>query len=149
MEKTNRQEIALEYFKKGYNCAQSVAIAFKDILKFDEDTILNAACPFGAGFARRRNICGAVASMGLVIGLLKETKASEEDKAKVYEEVGLLTEEFEKINGSLICKDLLQNVKNLTEGYTPQVRDAEYYKVRPCAKFVLDAVEILEKHITK
>lgn len=149
MEEMKRKEIALKYFMEEYNCAQSVAIAFKDILDLDEDTILNMSCPFGAGFARTRNVCGAVASIGLVLGMLKKSKAHADDKGSVYEEVGKLSEEFAAINGTIICKDLLANVKNLTEGYVPQVRNAEYYKIRPCAKFVCDAVEIIEKHIQK
>ncbi len=31
----------------------------------------------------------------------------------------------------------------------PQERDEEYYKVRPCVKFVLDSVELLEKELKR
>ena len=60
-----------------------------------------------------------------------------------------LDTEFKALNNSDNCGQLLINVKNLTEGYMPQERDEEYYKVRPCVKFVLDSVELLEKELKR
>lgn len=149
MAEMNRKEIAAEYFQKGYNCAQSVVIAFKDILPLSEDQILHLACPFGGGYARTRNTCGAAVAIGLVHGLIAQGEAEADEKNEVYPKIGKLLEEFVSKNGSIVCGELLKNVKNITSGYVPQIRDAEYYKARPCIKFVLDAVDIIEKSINE
>ena len=147
MENKTRKEIAAEYFYKGYNCAQAVAVAFKDVIPLSEDQILHLACPFGGGYARTRNTCGAVTAIGLVHGLIAKDVATPEEKTEVYAKIGELIEQFKNLNGSIICADLLRDVKNVTKGYVPQIRNAEYYSSRPCVKFVLDAVEIIEKSI--
>ena len=50
---------------------------------------------------------------------------------------------FKERNGSDNCGELLKNIKNLTDGYEPQERDEDYYKMRPCIKLVLDSVDII------
>ncbi|MBD5100234.1 MAG: C_GCAxxG_C_C family protein [Clostridiales bacterium] len=148
MDKIDRKKKAYELFKSGYNCAQSVVVAFEDVLKLDRETLLNVAIGFGGGFGRTRNLCGAVSAFAIVLGLyLPHSDDPMESKAQIYKHIQQLSEEFKARNGSDNCAVLLQNVKNLTTGYQPQVRDEEYYKVRPCVKFVLDSVEILEKHL--
>ena len=62
---------ACEYFKDGYNCAQSVLLAFSDIIGFDKETSLKLSSSFGGGMGRLREVCGAVSSMFMVAGLLK------------------------------------------------------------------------------
>lgn len=144
MTKEERKQLAYDNFKKGYNCCQSVVLAYADVLPLDEATLEKLTLGFGAGFGRTRNLCGAVSAYGFVTGLLHdrgETVAA--DKADVYKQITQLDEKFKQLNGSDICAELLKNVKNLTAGYVPEVRDEEYYKVRPCAKFVVDSAGII------
>lgn len=42
-----RGEKAKEYFLQGYNCSQSVAMAFSDLIGMDEAQIARAVCGFG------------------------------------------------------------------------------------------------------
>ena len=35
-----RREIAMENFKKGYNCSQAIVLAFADLLPMDRTTLL-------------------------------------------------------------------------------------------------------------
>ena len=150
MEKIDRKKKAYELFKQGYNCAQSVVVAFEDVLGLDRQTLLNVSVGFGGGFGRTRNLCGAVSAFAIVLGLyLPHSDKPMEDKADIYKRIQMLSAEFKARNASDNCGVLLQNVKNLTTGYEPQVRDEEYYKVRPCIKFVLDSVEILDNYIEK
>ena len=144
MTKDERKQLAYDNFKKGYNCCQSVVLAYADVLPLDEATLEKLTLGFGAGFGRTRNLCGAVSAYGFVTGLVHdrgETVAA--DKADVYKQITQLDEKFKQLNGSDICAELLKNVKNLTAGYVPEVRDEEYYKVRPCAKFVVDSAGII------
>ena len=64
-----RNDIALEKFLAGYNCAQAVLFSFCDDLGFDKDAALRLACGFGAGMARKQEVCGAVTGGILAIGL--------------------------------------------------------------------------------
>ncbi|HKL74287.1 MAG TPA: C-GCAxxG-C-C family protein [Clostridia bacterium] len=144
----DRKQKAYDLFLEGYNCSQSVVGAFDDVLKLDKEYLLNIAIAFGGGFARTRNICGAVAGMGIVVGLLRaKEKCDATDKAEVYQDVQKMMEEFKERNTFENCGDLLKEIDNITDGYVPQVRDDRYYATRPCTKFVLDAVEILDKYI--
>lgn len=146
-----RKEKAYACFKSGKNCAQAVACAFADVAGTDEKMLDKAASAFGAGFGRTRNLCGAVSACGLILGLsAPEDDGSVADrKAELYKQVQAIAKAFEERNGTTNCGQLLSNVKNLTQGYVPQVRDEEYYKVRPCLKFVLDAVELLHAQLTR
>lgn len=150
MTKEQRIQLAYENFKKGYNCCQSVVLAFADVLPLDAATLEKLTVGFGAGFGRTRNLCGAVSAYGFVVGLVhdkQETVAA--DKTDVYGQLTELDNKFKELNGSDICRELLKNVKDLTAGYVPQVRDEEYYKVRPCAKFVIDSAGILHDHLVE
>lgn len=144
MTKEQRIQLAYENFKKGYNCCQSVVLAFADVLPLDEEILEKVTLGFGAGFGRTRNLCGAVSAFGFVCGLLHDKEATlSDDKTDVYKQITELDKKFKELNGTDNCGELLKNVKNLTQGYVPQVRDDEYYKVRPCAKFVIDSTGLL------
>lgn len=72
MEKNlNRKELAMENFLKGYNCTQSVLLAFEDLLpEENRKEIICMASSFGGGMGRLREVCGSVSGMFLVAGLL-------------------------------------------------------------------------------
>ena len=62
-------EIAKQYFLQGYNCSQSVLLAFCDDLGFDEQTALMLASPFGGGMGRLREVCGTLSGAYMALGL--------------------------------------------------------------------------------
>lgn len=145
----DRKLIARKAFASGFNCCQSVMLAFSDDINIDKTTLLNLTAPFGAGFGRTRSICGAVSCMGMVSGLLSKNDEQDikKDKDEAYKITQQLIAQFMDRNGTIVCKELLQNIKNLTSGWVSSDRTEEYYKVRPCIKFVEDSVEILEKYL--
>ena len=145
-----RKQKAYDLFKEGYNCAQSVVLAFEDILPLDRKQLLGVSCGFGGGFGRTRNLCGSVSAFAIVLGLyMSHSDDPKVAKADMYKLLQEMDAKFKERNGSDNCAELLKNVKNLTAGYMPQERDEEYYKVRPCIKFVLDSVEILSSAISE
>lgn len=145
----DRKLLARENFLKGYNCCQSVVTAFKYDIPQTEQFLLNLASPFGAGFARTRNICGVVSAMGIVYGLLNTQVSSDikKEKDETYILMQGLAEEFKAINNTIICKELLDMVENVTSTPVSDERTAEYYKERPCLRYVEQGVEILEKFL--
>ena len=142
----DRVEKASKLFYSGLNCAQSVALTFDDILPITRANVSAVASPFGGGFSRTRNLCGALSGVGIVLGLLEQgTGDIADDKKNTYESIRAITDKFLEKNGSLICSELLSNIDNITTDYVPSKRDEEYYKARPCIRFVVDCVRFIEQ----
>ena len=134
---------AKELFLNGYNCSQSVLLAFEDVTGLDTETAAKLASSFGGGMGRLREVCGAVSGMFMIAGLTNgyaDLKAKEE-KAAHYAFIQTLADDFKKENGSIVCRDLLG--LNADGSPVPAPRTAEYYKKRPCAELVGDAARII------
>lgn len=143
-----RREIAMENFKKGYNCSQSIVLAFEDILPMDGATLSKMASSFGGGMGRLREVCGSVTGMFMVAGLLYGYDGPEtgEIKAEHYARIQELAHRFEEKHGTIICREMLGlEVKH--DIPVPEARTEQYYKKRPCPEIIGDAAEILEKYI--
>ena len=141
-----RREMAMANFKKGYNCAQSVVLAFQDLLPAEEAMLSKMASSFGAGMGRLREVCGSVSGMFMAAGLLYGYDGPEtgEKKAEHYARIQELAHRFEEKHGSIVCRELLGlNVKH--DDPHPEERTEEYYRKRPCEEIIGDAAEILEK----
>ena len=69
-------------------------------------------------------------------------------KQKTYEAVRDMAQEFEKINGSMICRDLLGLDPN-TKYVAPSERTKEYYDKRPCPRLCACAAGILAKRLER
>lgn len=137
---------AVELFKQGYNCSQSVFAAFCEECGMDFQTALKVSSSFGGGMGRLREVCGAVSGMFMVAGM-KYGYIDPNDrlsKAEHYKRIQQLAKQFKEKNGSLICRELL-GLSTQNESYIPEARTDEYYKKRPCAELVGDAAEIMYK----
>lgn len=143
------KEKAMALFHEGYNCAQSVVLAFADMLELDEGTLSRMSCSFGGGMGRLREVCGAVSGMCMVAGLLLGYEGAEtgEVKAVHYARVQALAGAFEALNGAIVCRELL-GLQQKCDTPTPEARTADYYKNRPCAQLVGSAAEILAQYLT-
>lgn len=139
-----RVQKAVELFKKGYNCSQSVCAAFADMYGYTEEQALKMSASFGGGIGRMRMTCGAACGMFLLVGL--ETGctdgANREGKEANYRLVQQLADKFVQENGSLICAELLKLDRKKYDNPTPEVRTDEYYKKRPCVQTVETAARI-------
>ncbi len=157
-----RVQRGIDYFKQGYNCSQSVALAFADRYGIPEPLMARIAASFGGGIGRMRETCGAACAMFLLAGLeVTNVEGRHEDypqgsnpypnpelKKKDYEVVQMLAERFKAQTGSLICKELLGLNKQRADGTipdivisaTPEARTDEYYRKRPCIRMVETAI---------
>ncbi len=139
-----RTEQAVANFKEGYNCAQSVVMAYADLYPADMETLKTLSAPLGGGMGRLREVCGAVSGMFLILGL-EHPATDPNDKATktaCYEAVQRTGLAFKAKMGSYICADLLK-LKRAPQTPTPDDRNAAYYAKRPCAYCVAQAAEIL------
>ena len=146
----NRPDKSEELFRKGYNCSQSVFAAFADVLGMSVEEAAGIASPFGAGFGKLREVCGAVSGMTLLAGYLKGygDPADYESKKELYRLIQKMCAEFEEREGTIICRELL-GLNEKHDAPTPEARTESYYKKRPCVELVGDSAEILEEYISK
>ena len=137
---------AAELFVGGYNCAQSVAVAFCDVTGLEEKFAARMVSSFGGGMGRLREVCGAVSGMFFVLGLLYGYDAPGDDvsKKQLYTEVQELAEKFKESCGSIVCREIL---KNPPTDPTPSPRTAAYYKERPCTRMVYTAAQLMDEFI--
>ena len=143
---SQRSERAKALFLEGYNCAQAVVGAFSEEFSMDFSALMKSISSFGGGMGRLREVCGAVSGMFFVAGALygyDDPKAKKE-KAEHYRLIQKLAEKFREKNGSIICRELLgEGDRPIT--HIPSERTTVYYRKRPCAELVADAVLVLEE----
>ncbi len=147
----SRIQRAVELFMQGYGCCQSVLCAFADRYGLDEEMALRISAGFGGGVGRMRMMCGTCSALVILAGLEKgQTRGDDrEGKAACYQLVRQLLETFRQRNGSIICAELLQmnGLKAETNTSQPDERNAEYYRVRPCARKVESAARVFAEWI--
>ena len=139
--------IAKELFTKGYNCSQSVVLAFCDEIGLDSETALKISSSFGGGMGRLREVCGAVSGMFIVAGMLDGYSNPLDRVAKTehYRLIQSLAMNFKDENRSIICRELL-GLSVDRQSHIPEERNEEYYKKRPCAELVEHAAKILDEY---
>lgn len=139
---------ARELFTAGYNCAQSVVGAFEEEIGLPRETLMKMASGFGGGMGGLRSTCGAVTGMFMALGLLSGYGVAGDQAAKTahYARIRALAESFEQEQGTLICRELLSSLPGKLQK-DPLPRTEEYYKVRPCVRFVEHAARLLEEMI--
>lgn len=146
----NRADRAEELFRQGYNCSQSVFAAFSDLVGMTTEEAAKMASPFGAGFGKLREVCGAVSGMTLLAGCLQGYSDPEdyESKKELYALIQKMCAEFKDAEGSIICRELL-GLKEGEDLAEPSVRTEEYYKSRPCIGACRTAAEIAERYLLR
>ena len=168
-----RSEKAYNLFKEGYNCCQSVVLAFSDFIAAqggpDEKTLATLCTGFGGGMGRMREVCGTVSGMTILAGFICPAALDDKAaKASNYALVQSFAARFRAANGSIICRELLgQSTPPHTDGAglagtapekntglagtadspVPADRTPEYYKKRPCAELCAFAASIVEDYL--
>ena len=152
---SEKSEAAKAYFRQGYNCCQSVILAFSDIITdktgMSKEAMLNMSATFGGGIGGMREVCGTVSALAMIIGLLSPSKNPDnppdrEEKAQKYTLVKELSNKFRDENGSIVCRDLLMmrvqqkiDQKSSEEQQTPRIRSCEDY-VGNSAKIIAEYI---------
>lgn len=146
-----RVERAVQLFKEGYNCSQSVVGAFADLYGFTQEQALLMSASFGGGIGRMRQTCGAACGMFVLAGLQSGTTigSDREGKSRNYAMVQQLAESFKQINGSIICAELLGLKSNADITAQASERTDSYYKNRPCSEMVRTAARLFANAISQ
>lgn len=140
----NRQQIAVKQFEAGFNCAQSVLLAFALELGLPEELASKLAQAFGGGMALMGDACGAVIGGLMVIGL-KYGKVKPEDasaREKTYSLAREFFRSFRTRHGSLLCRELLGVDLSQEGGYERAAAQGLFKTV--CPDLISSSIRILE-----
>ena len=143
-----RPEKAEALFRSGYNCAQSVVMAFAPDFGLTQEEAERISAAFGGGFSRLRETCGTVSGAAMVLSLRygAGTGSDREKKTRLYTTVQDFAKAFAAQHGSDICRELLALGPG-PDSPVPEARTDAYYSRRPCAKYVRAAAELLERYL--
>ncbi|WP_407426808.1 C-GCAxxG-C-C family protein [Treponema sp.] len=152
------REQATANFKSGMNCTQSVVSVFAEQFGFSKEMLGSFVQPFGGGMCRMREVCGTVSGMLFCLGMLNAQKSEKGEKIngfggeksqkdETYAAGQRLAEEFRKINGSIVCRELLGLEPKQCDIAVSEARTEEYYKKRPCAELCGIAAEIFQRYL--
>lgn len=124
---------ALANHDKNFNCCQSVACAYCDLVGVDEETMFKAAEAFGLGMGGMEGTCGAIAGAVLLAGFKNSSANLEhpDSKGQTYKLSAAIVKEFLEKNGATACRDL-------------KGRDSGVI-LRTCPGCIEDAAAIAEK----
>lgn len=146
----DREKRARENFCAGFNCGQSVFMAFADLTGLTYEQAMKLSAPFGGGMGRMREVCGAVSASMMVLGLLFYDAAhpTNEEKSALYAREQKVASRFRAAFGTIICRELLEGT-GADDAPQAEERTAEYYAKRPCAGLCAGAAKILQEYLAE
>lgn len=96
-----------ENFRQGYNCAESIFLAFRDLVAPELDAgLVRMFTGFGGGFGHAGCVCGALNAAEMIIGLFKGRTSSQEDREPGYNAAREFHDQFEARFGGTCCRVL-------------------------------------------
>lgn len=139
----------------GYNCCQSILLAYADVIGIDPHTAAVLASGFGGGMGRLREVCGSVSAMFMIAGYISPAAdpSVKADRTANYALVQKVAGKFREENGSIVCKELLglvpagKQVLPKQESPEPSDRTPEYYRKRPCEHLIACSARIIGEQI--
>lgn len=141
---------ARSLYLNGYNCAQSVFAAFSQEMGLTQPEALRMASGMGGGLGGLRMTCGAVSAMAMVLGALRgyDDAADYEGKKQLYADIQRLHEQFIAQHETSNCRELLQK-SGIVAMAQPSERTPEYYKKRPCARYIELCAALLAQEMNR
>ena len=139
-----KKEKAVESFKSGMNCAQSVLLTYSDQYKFDDNLAFQISSGFGGGMGRLQETCGAVTGAFMVIGIHNCEKYSNHDLQTTNNRsmIQEFSRRFLLNHDSTNCRELMKCDTNTAEGQ--EYAEQNNLKSTVCEKCIIDAVDIVD-----
>lgn len=146
---TRREEQAVQNFHEGNNCAQSVLMAYADLLGLTHEQAAMVSVGHGGGMGRLRLHCGAFSAAVMLAGVIEGAEgAKKEHRPDTYARVQAIYCRFLAENGTISCAELLGRA-GVPEDPTPEERTPEYYAKRPCARVIASACRIIDEMLAE
>lgn len=142
----DREKIALEDFKQGLNCAQSVFCVFAQEGGLSREKALLIASCFGGGM-RCGEVCGAVTGALMAIGLNFGFTSMQNpaDKARSNALAVYFEEQFIAKKQSILCRELLGYDLSDPEELAQITEQGLFGSI--CPQMITEAVRIVEKMV--
>ncbi len=140
---TNRVDDAVEFFARGYSCAQAVLLAYAPSVGIESGQAMRVAAGFAAGM-RLGGTCGAVTGGVMVLGLsmCHDGCAAREERARLADPVSDFSAEFARRLGALDCPAVLGCDLRTDEGWA-QAEEQQLFRT-VCLRAVREAATILD-----
>lgn len=133
---TKARNQAGNYFREGYNCAESVFLTFRELVVPEVEAGLVRVCTgFGGGLGHAGCMCGALTASAMVINLLKGRANCSMSREVPYELVRAFHDRFEQRFGGTCCR-----VLNPFEFETPE-------NLRNCLKITGNTAKLLMEYL--
>ncbi len=129
------------HFESGYNCCETVVLAFSELLNVNCcEVIPRIATPFGGGIHGRNHMCGALLGAVMAVGLKHGRNTKDGDREASSEKAGRIVEKFTRKYGSANCIDII--------GYDPNhpekiIRDKKHIRTTICGPLIKQVAEWL------
>lgn len=127
--------------RKG-SCSQAIFATYGEHLglgKVDFDTCMKIASAFSGGIAATGNVCGALTGALMALGL---KYGSDPDPFKINVVSRKILDEFELLNGTTICRELINHDLLTQEDLKKAFETGAFDN---CPKYVEDVTKILDK----
>ncbi len=124
------------------SCSQAIFATYGEHLglgKVDFDTCMKIASAFSGGIAATGNVCGALTGALMALGL---KYGSDQDPFKINVVSRKLLDEFELLNGTTICRELINHDLLTQEDLKKAFETGAFDN---CPKYVEDVTKILDK----
>ena len=137
----SRKEKAMRLFKEKYNCAQSIMLAYHDLVDIDEEMAFKISSGFEGGIAKLGKTCGTI-NASIMLLSLKYGESNKEDidtKNKKREVIRNFMNDFMSVHQKGInCTDIL-------------TEEAKTYPMHSekCLRTVSEVCDLLDKYLTK
>lgn len=112
MDKKSRvSQMAFEYHKSGFHCAEAMAKAFMEVYGNGSDpAIPKVASAFGGGVGRtKQELCGALAGGFIALGYLHGRSETTDNWDELADMTSRLRQKFESEHGTTHCTVLLES----------------------------------------
>jgi C_GCAxxG_C_C family probable redox protein len=135
-------ERAVELFREGFACSQSVLMAHADRVGLSRDAAAGVASCFGGGMSRMGSVCGAVTGAFMVLGLHSGKRTGDDTAAedRTREAALAIVREFRARHGSIKCRTLIGY--DLSDPASRESAKAADVFAQRCACYVRDAARL-------
>lgn len=136
----NRKQQAIQLFNERYNCAQSIMLAYSDLVGIDEDIAFRISSGFEGGIAKLGKTCGTLNASIMLLSLKygETTKLDVDSKMKRRKIIRDFVKEFMRNhNKGINCTEILTEEKDKT--YTMHSEK--------CASIVGEVCDLLDKYM--
>ncbi|HBC92680.1 MAG TPA: hypothetical protein DCZ10_07175 [Pelotomaculum sp.] len=96
-----------DYFRQGYNCSESIFLAFRELVAPELDAgLVKMFTGFGGGLGHAGCMCGALSAAEMIISFFTGRTTNQEDREVSYQAAREYHDLFQERFGGTCCRTL-------------------------------------------